>query len=205
MNYISNNLVERDIYKNKIIWKKSLLQLNYSLWKPLSIYCKSSMDSFVNTEHWSIWNCESGKSTLILASPDGSVVKNPPAMPEMRVQSLCWEDPLEDGMATHSSILAWRIPWTEEHGRLQSIGLQRVRHDWSNLARTHIFLYFHFSLWYITPCPVSGCLFLPYNPGLSQSIALLQLHKKSLVVLVKNSVGPTETETLCVWLWSLPL
>ena len=40
-----------------------------------------------------------------------------------------WEDPLEEGMATHSSILAWRIPWTEEPGRLQSMGLQRVRHD----------------------------------------------------------------------------
>ena len=46
-----------------------------------------------------------------------------------RVQSLGWEDPLEKGMATHSSILAWRIPWTEEPGRLQSMGLQRVRHD----------------------------------------------------------------------------
>ena len=44
----------------------------------------------------------------------------------MPVQSLCWEDPLEEGMATHSSMLAWRIPWTEEPGGLQSIGLQRV-------------------------------------------------------------------------------
>ena len=66
--YLKYSSGERDIYVNKIIWKKSLLQLNYSLWKPLFIYCKSSMDSFVNTEHWSIWNCESGKSTLILAS-----------------------------------------------------------------------------------------------------------------------------------------
>ena len=41
----------------------------------------------------------------------------------------CWKDPLEKGMATHSSILAWRIPWTEEPGRLESMGLQRVRHD----------------------------------------------------------------------------
>ena len=50
-------------------------------------------------------------------------------MREIWVQSLGWEDPLEEGMATHSSILAWRIPWTEEPGRLQSMGLQRVRHD----------------------------------------------------------------------------
>ena len=47
----------------------------------------------------------------------------------MQVSSLGWEDPLEEGMATHSSILAWRIPWTEEPGGLQSLGLQSVRHD----------------------------------------------------------------------------
>ena len=47
----------------------------------------------------------------------------------MWVQSLGWKDPLEEGMATHSSILAWRIPQTEEPGRLRSIGSQRVRHD----------------------------------------------------------------------------
>ena len=54
------------------------------------------------------------------------MVKNPPAMQEVQetwVQSLGWEDPLEEGMATHSSILTWRIPWTEEPGGLQSIGL----------------------------------------------------------------------------------
>ena len=56
------------------------------------------------------------------------LVKNLPAMWETWVQSQGWED-LEKGMATHSSILAWRIPWTEEPGRLQSIGSQRVRHD----------------------------------------------------------------------------
>ena len=58
----------------------------------------------------------------------------------MQVQSLGWEDTLEEGTATHPSILAWRIPWTEEHGRLQSIGSQRVRHDWTGLAHTHIIL-----------------------------------------------------------------
>ena len=57
------------------------------------------------------------------------MVKNPPAMQEAWVCSLGWEDPLEEGMATHSSILAWRIPWTEEPGGLQSMGLQRVRQD----------------------------------------------------------------------------
>ena len=50
-------------------------------------------------------------------------------MQETRVQSLGWEDILEKGMTTHSSILAWRIPWTEEPRRLQSMGLQKVGHD----------------------------------------------------------------------------
>ena len=59
----------------------------------------------------------------------GSVVKNPPAMPETQVQSLGLEDPLEKEMATHSSILAWEIPWTEEPGELQSMGLQGVGYD----------------------------------------------------------------------------
>ena len=66
------------------------------------------------------------------------LVKNPPAMLETWVQSLGWEDPLEKGTATHSSILAWRIPRTKEPGGLQAMGLQRV-------ARPHDF-HFHFKL-----------------------------------------------------------
>ena len=57
------------------------------------------------------------------------MVKSLPAMQETQVRSLDQEYPLEKGMATHSSILAWRIPWTEESSRLQSMELQRVRHD----------------------------------------------------------------------------
>ena len=60
------------------------------------------------------------------------MVKTLPVMQEMRVQALGQEDPLEVGMAIHSSVLAWRIAWTEEPGGLQSIGSQRVGHDWSN-------------------------------------------------------------------------
>ena len=59
-----------------------------------------------------------------------SLVKNLPAMQKTWVQSLGWEDPLEKGMATHSSILAWRIPWAEKPGGLWSMGSQRVRQDW---------------------------------------------------------------------------
>ena len=59
------------------------------------------------------------------------MVKNPPAKQEIWVRSLGRADPLEKGMATHSSILAWRSPWTEETGGLQSSGSQRVGHDWA--------------------------------------------------------------------------
>ena len=57
------------------------------------------------------------------------MVKNLPAIQETQIQPMGWEDPLEKGMATHSSVLAWRIPWTEESGGLQSTGSQRVGHD----------------------------------------------------------------------------
>ena len=56
-------------------------------------------------------------------------VKNLPVMQETCARSLGWEDPLEKGMAIHSSILAWRIPWTEEPGKLQSMGSQKVGHN----------------------------------------------------------------------------
>ena len=59
------------------------------------------------------------------------MVKHLPTMWETRVRFLDWEDPLEKEMATHSSTLAWRIPWMEEHGRLQSTGSQKVGHDWA--------------------------------------------------------------------------
>ena len=65
----------------------------------------------------------------------GPAVENLTAMqeiPETQVQSLGWEGPLEEKMAIQSSILAWKIPWTEEPNRLQSMGLQRVRHDWAH-------------------------------------------------------------------------
>ena len=64
--------------------------------------------------------------------PGGSAVKNPPAVPETQVRSLSQEDPLEEGMAAHSSILAWGIPWTEEPGRLLSMGLQKSQTQFSD-------------------------------------------------------------------------
>ena len=63
-------------------------------------------------------------------------IKRLPTMQETRVQSLGWEDLLEKEMATHSSILAWKIPWTEEPGRLQSVGSQRVGHNCATFTFT---------------------------------------------------------------------
>ena len=83
-----------------------------------------------NLERWYWWNYLQGSSGNT-ASLVAQLVKNLPAVWETRVQSLGWEDPLEKEMATHSSTLAWKIPWTEEPGRLQTTGLQRVRHDWA--------------------------------------------------------------------------
>ena len=67
---------------------------------------------------------------------DGSVVKNPPTVQEMQVQSLGHTYPLEEEMATHSSILAWKIPWTEEPGGLQNMGSQRFTQDWATKPTT---------------------------------------------------------------------
>ena len=88
-------------------------------WKSLLICDQSSVIPFFlphpTPTHW--------------ASLVAQTVKRLPTGREIRVQSLVWEDPLEKEMATHSSTLAWKIPWTEKPGRLQSMGSQRVGHD----------------------------------------------------------------------------
>ena len=73
-----------------------------------------------------------------LASLVAQLVKNLPAMQETWVRSLCWEDPLEKEMATHSSILAWETPWTKELGGLQYIGSQKSKTQLSNQQQTTI-------------------------------------------------------------------
>ena len=78
---------------------------------------------------------------LCWASLVAQLVKNLPVVQETRVRSLGWEDPLEKEMATHSSILAWKISWTEEPGGLQSMGSQRVRHDWVTNTLRILYVY----------------------------------------------------------------
>ena len=85
---------------------------------------------------------DTANTSLLLWNPSfpslvAEMVKNSPALQETRVWSLDREDPPEKGMVTHSSILAWRISWTEEASRLQSMGLQRVGHDWA--TNTYVF------------------------------------------------------------------
>ena len=80
-------------------------------------------------------------------------VKNLPVMQETQVLPQGLEDPLEKGMATHSSILAWRIPWTEKPGGLESMGSQRVGHDWATNIHTCLFLFTKFK-WIFLTCAI---------------------------------------------------
>ena len=77
--------------------------------------------------------------TLVICLPVAQLVKILPAMQETWVQSVGWEDPLEKGMATHSSFLTWRITWTEESGGLQSMGLQTVKYYWTTNSFTSLY------------------------------------------------------------------
>ena len=104
------------------------------------IWIKENFLFFINRilylNHYTWKNCQ-------LPGPIYSFIKPQPGFQIYSITllyNLNWEDPPEEGMATHSSILAQRIPWTEEPGGLQSMGSQRVRHDWSDLARTQIIL-----------------------------------------------------------------
>ena len=83
------------------------------------------------------WRKDRLPTPVFLGFPGGSDGRESTCSAGDLVQSLDWEDLLEEGMATHSSILAWRIPWTEEPGGLQSMGSQRVRHNWVT-KHTHI-------------------------------------------------------------------
>ena len=90
---------------------------------------------FLSSDSAGVWILLPSPSHCILdytlkIHPGGSAIKNPPAMQETRVRFIGQEDRLEKGMATHSSVLVWRIRWAEEPGGLQTTGSQRVGHDW---------------------------------------------------------------------------
>ena len=98
------------------------------------VCCDSGGHKGSDTTEWLNWT-----DTISWASMEAQTVKNLPTEQETGVWSLSWKDHMEKEMATHSSILAWRNPWTEEPGGLQSMGSQRDGHDWSTKhAHTHI-------------------------------------------------------------------
>ena len=114
-----------------VTWSWNLEKLKSRNWK---IYPVSSVNvfSFYEKEVWlHLWS----RMCCLWGFPGGLAAKNLSAMQETQVWSMGQEDPLEEEMGTHSSILAWRIPWTEEPGRLQSMGSQGVRHSWNNWAQ----------------------------------------------------------------------
>ena len=114
---------------------------------------------------WKTWLGKEAMGDSLVAQ----MVKNPPAIQETQAQSLDQEDPLEKGMATHSNIFTWRIPRTEESGRLLLIGSQRVGHDWSSLV--HMYTYMG-----------SGIPFLPWE--------LFMLHNTHVCTLTHTHTHP---------------
>ena len=112
----------KETYTNSLAWR---IPMNRGAWQA-TVHGVAKSWTWLSTAQLEFW-----------ASQMALVVKNPPANAgdiETLVWSLGWEDPLEEGTATHSSTLAWRILWTEESGGLQSLGSQRVGYNWSNLA-----------------------------------------------------------------------
>ena len=118
------------------------------------VYTRRKQEAVITTKSHALWSCK----TVKLGFPGDSVVKNLPAIQETQDPSLGREDPLEEGMATHPSILAWRVPWTEEPGRPQFIGLQRFGHDRRDRAHTHTHTHRVSSSWVARFCEVHGSL-----------------------------------------------
>ena len=135
---------------------------------------------------------------MILGFPSDSAVKNLPAMQETWVWSLGWEDSMENGMANNSSILAWRTPWTEEPGGLQSMGSERVRHNW--VTNTYTLFWAH----YLTSDQIRldqwlSCVWLPATPSIAARQASLSITNSwsSLRLTSIESVMPSSHLILC--------
>ena len=137
--------VDNDTYLIGLLWRANEM-LHWTSFLPLTLSTKYIY--YLLTSWISKWDVlpmtlyVTGQWIFFFFLPIfvAQTIKNVPAMQETWVWSLGREDPLEEGMATHSSILAWRIPWTEEPGRLQSMKLQRVGHDWATNTHTHTLL-----------------------------------------------------------------
>ena len=142
-----NDLCLKAICINVIFKKKD--KLNF--FRKWNIFCPKQEKSYLYRSTLPAMTCKETWITLCIWDPKRKKkkkksdlwmtvkVKSLPVMRETWVQSLAWEDLLREEMAAHSSILAWRIPWTQEPGGLQSTGLQRIGHDW--VTNTHIWLF----------------------------------------------------------------
>ena len=109
--------------------QNGMLGLEHWAGHHITIFMATLGEKHCHISHSTDEETEAQENNSLLATPGGSVVKNLPASAGVTgdvVASLGWDDPLEKEMATHSSILAWRIPWTEEPGGLQAMGLQKV-------------------------------------------------------------------------------
>ena len=123
----------------------SVLPMNIQGWFPLGLTGWISLQS---KGLWRVFsNTNSSALRFLWTSLVAQMVKHLPAMQETWVWSLGWEDPLEKEMATHSSILVWKIPWMEEPGKLQPMWLQRFRQDWAtSLSLSAFFIFFIFQV-----------------------------------------------------------
>ena len=132
------------------------------------------------------------------------MVKNPPAMWETWVRSLGWEHPLEKCIATHSSIQAWRIPWTEEPGGLLSMGLQRIKHDWASKHSIYsIHPSIHLSIYPSIYSSIHTCI----HPSIHLSIHL-SIHPSIHLSIHQNEVeksGVSIRDCLIIYLLILPI
>ena len=124
------------VSKNTHIQSFCLLYICFMIFVGLCFSWSLYFQSF----YWNIVDqhyCVSFRCSTRGGFPIAQTVKYLPAMQETRVRSLDWEVPLAKGIVIYASILAWRIPWTEKPGGLQSVGSHRVRHDWGANAHTH--------------------------------------------------------------------
>ena len=131
-------------------------------------------------------------------------VKNLPTMQETEVQSRGWEDPLKKVMATHSSILVWKTPWTKEPGRLQSKELQRVRHDWTtNTFQIYVLKGFLGNRGLLYPRPTKFSKWKFYFTRVWEGCKLLQTNRWKSIKLSCFICFLITTNILLAWQYSL--
>ena len=166
----------------KWIWESQQVSGNQAGWKSqmgLTIWAKHLRGE----QSHQLSPCKKNESaTLRGPSLVAQMVRKPLAMPETQVWSLGREDPLEKEMATHSSILAWRIPWTEELGGPPCLGSPRVGHDWV----TNGF-------------PFTGVQAAPWGPYTHEALGSWRASSCSASLRIEAGMGPQELLTFCSW------